>query len=281
MVDTLHDRKLNRLAATINASGAAISRVLGGKAEVGPRLLEALAAHPQINPDWVRFGLGEPLRSAERAGAPPDAQFLPVSGTILPGAPADHRLALSGEHFPVAGFHYRPTRYWLEVTEQVPEKARVAGRLEPEDLVLMETDRQCWRDDPRVLVGRLCGLRRLRGGSPIYILAAIAADFGTGELTYDAFGQKEDSQDWKRRGPRVRPVDTGDSSEASVKAAPIPGGSSANEASTAEPQEAKDTEEATETKASEEAPGGQRKTLNLESVVALPIIVVRRKLEVV
>src|SRR6516165_3224976 len=107
MVSTLHDGKLNRLAAAIGASGAAISRVLGGKAEVGPRLLEALAGHPQISPDWVRFGLGEPLRSSDPSGAPPAGQFLPVAVTVLPGAPADHPLALSGEHYPVAGFHYR------------------------------------------------------------------------------------------------------------------------------------------------------------------------------
>jgi hypothetical protein len=203
-----------------------------------------------------------------------------VAVAILPGAPADHPLAFSGEHYPVAGFHYRPTRYWLRITEEIPEKARVAGRLEPEDHVLMEADRQCWRDDPRVLVGRLCGLRRLRGGSPIYILAAIAADSGTGELTYDAFGQKEDSEYWKRRERPARQVDAGPP-EPSVKAAAIPSGSPANEASTAEPQELKASEETPVPEASEETPGGQRKTLNLESVVALPIIVVRLKLEVV
>jgi hypothetical protein len=281
MVDSLHDGKLNRLAATIGASGAAISRVLGGKAEVGPRLLEALAAHPQVRADWVRFGLGEPLRSSDPSGAPPGGQFLPVAVAILPGAPADHPLALSGEHYAVSGFHYRPTRYWLRVTEEIPEKARAAGRLEPEDLVLMEADPRGWRDDPRVLVGRLCGLRRLRDGSPIYILAAITASSDTGELTYDAFGQKEDRQYKKRLGQRVRQVDVGTSSEASVKAATITGGSPANEASTAEPQELKPSEETPVPKASEETPGGQRKTLNLESVVALPIILVRPKLDVV
>ena len=248
MVDNLHDGKLNRLAATINASGAAISRVLGGKAEVGPRLLEALAAHPQISPDWVRFGLGEPLRSSDPSNAQSVGQFLPVAASILPGAPADHPLALSGEHHPVAGFHSRPSRYWLKVSQEIPEKARVAGRLEPGDLVLMEADRKCWRDDPRVLVGKLCGLRQLRDGSPIYILAAIIAPSDTGELTYDDFGPREDSQDKWRPRPRRREVDTGPP-EASVKAAA--------------------------------KPGGQRKTLNIEDVVALPIILVRAKLDVV
>ena len=147
----------------------------------------------------------------------------------------------------------------------------MAGRLEPEDLVLMEADPKCWRDDPRVLIGELCGLRRLRDGSPVYIHAAIAVSSGSGEFTYDAFDPEEDGQ-YKKRAPRVRTVDMPKSSEASVKAAAIPGSSPVNEASTAEPQEPK---------ASEATPGGQRKTLNIEDVVALPILLVRRKLDVV
>jgi hypothetical protein len=280
MVDNLHDGRLTRLAASINASGAAISRVLSGKAEVGPRLLEALASHPQIRPDWVRYGRGEPRRSSDPSGAAPGGQFLPVAVGILPGAPADHPLELSGEHQPVAAFFYRPTRYWLKITERIPKKARAAGRLEPDDLVLMETDRQCWLDDLRVLVGRLCGLRRLRGGIPIYMLAGIRADSGTGELTYDAFGQKEDPP-YKKRPGRIRQIDIESSSEASGEEAAVPGGSPAIEASKAEPQELKGSEATPLPEASEETPGSQRKTLNLESVVALPIIVVRLKLEVV
>jgi hypothetical protein len=204
-----------------------------------------------------------------------------MTDAILPGGPADHPSGLAGEHYPIEGFHYRPTRYWLRVTEQIPEKVRVAGRLELEDLLLMEADPKCWRDDPRVLVAKLCGLRRLRDGSPVYILAAINASSGTGELTYDAFGQREDSQYKKRLGQRVRPVDVDTSSEASGEEASVPGGSPANEASRAETPEPKATEETPKPEATEETPGGQRKMLNVEAVVAVPILLVRRKLDVV
>jgi hypothetical protein len=272
MLNNLHAGKRNRLAAAVGVSTASISRIFQGKQKIGPRMVAALAAHPRVNSSWVTDGLGEPLRSSDPSGAPPGSQFLPVALAVLPGAPAEHPSALAGEHHPIAGFYHRPTRYWLKITERIPEKARAAGRLEPEDLVLMETDRQFWRDDPRVLVGRLCGLRRVRGGIPAYILAAITASSDTGELSYDDFVQKERSRNKLRVGPRVRPVDVGTSSEASVKAETIPGGSPANEASTAEPKEPK---------ASEVTPGGQQKTLNIEDVVALPIILVRVKLEVV
>src|SRR4051794_1918669 len=40
MATHLHDGKVNRLAAAIGVSGAAISRILGGKQEVGPRMVE-------------------------------------------------------------------------------------------------------------------------------------------------------------------------------------------------------------------------------------------------
>jgi hypothetical protein len=204
-----------------------------------------------------------------------------MTDAILPGGPAVHPSGLTGEHFPIAGFHYRPTRYWLRVTGQIPEKARVAGRLELEDLVLMEADPKCWRDDPRVVVGRLPGVRRVRDGSPVYILAAITASSGTGELTYDAFGQKEDIQYKRVRPPRVRTIDIPPSSEASGEDAAVPGGSPAIEASRAETPVSKATEETPKPEDSEETPGGQRRTLNIEDVVALPILVVRLKLDVV
>jgi hypothetical protein len=276
----LYGNNQSRMAADLGVSQPVLSRVIRGERAASRRLLDAISALPRINAPWLHTGKGERLLPAEE-GSPIGGRTLPIATAILGGLPSDHPFELSGLHFPVADYHFRPSRYWLEVPNDAPAVLLSSRRLMPGDCLLMEADVRHWRDHPAILHGRLCGVRRERDGTRYYTLAAIARDPSTGELTFDDFDPEGGGMAWstprwhpgpygargqpvpaasmagpevhyRRIRPRIRPVDTG----------PAPGESVAGSGGPATPGTT--------------SPQDEPKRLHVDDVVALQVLVLRR-----
>lgn len=156
----LYENNQRRMAADLDLSQAAISRVVRGEQKAGRRLTAAIAAHPKINPTWLYAGEGEPLLPKDRR-SPPGGRGLPVAATLLPGAPDEHLGLFTGMHFPIADFFHRESRYWWQIPADHPVTRHDASKVKPGDLLLLETEGRDWLDaDDLVLSGKLCVLHR-------------------------------------------------------------------------------------------------------------------------
>src|SRR3954463_7812964 len=102
---------LRRMAEAVGLSHSVLSKIIGGRQGAGRRTVEAIAAHPRVNPVGLLQrqggpvlagppkGGGEPLL-AVRQHAPGEVWPVPVSRVILPGPPASHPELLTGATFP-------------------------------------------------------------------------------------------------------------------------------------------------------------------------------------
>jgi hypothetical protein len=181
----LYSDRVTRMAADLGVSGAAVSRIAGGKQQIGPRMIAALAAHPKINPDWIRHGVGEPLRSIVRQGSAQlthqENSALPVSDQVLPGGARRHVLRLeTAPRFPVAPEFHKAGRYWLRLSEPVPVLVPINKRESflNGDLLLIESERRLWEESSDPINGRFCLVRlSLTAQANTYGLVEWGADF--------------------------------------------------------------------------------------------------------
>ena len=148
------------MARAIRVSQGLISKVVNGQQNPGQRLLNALAAHPRINAEWVLCGLGQPVPFPEEGS-------LPVTTALLPGPPLRFPQFLSGRRHPVARDYARPTRYWWMLTSTSALVSEPALRLALGDLLLMEADEE-WTRRPDMTAGRICGFRFGSAADPSY-----------------------------------------------------------------------------------------------------------------
>jgi hypothetical protein len=145
------------MSQAIGIAQPVISRVASGKQQPGSRFLEALAAHPKVNPMWLHTGDGDPL--LESHGAATAAGWpIPVAGALLPGPPADYPELLTARVEYVPGVLYRETVYAVEAANCVPAILDSSERLFPTDLIVIDTDASRWRGNVQFLNGRLCAV---------------------------------------------------------------------------------------------------------------------------
>lgn len=157
LLDRVWEGNRSEMARAVGCSHSVLTKIAAEQQDPGRRLLTAIASHPKVNPGWLLSGQGEPLL-AERPDAPPEGWPIPIAKQVLPGPPDLHRDLLSGEHFPVAGGFYRPTRYWLEIQRGDLVAKSDEVRIDAGDLLLMETDEN-WRRQIPMVDERLCVVR--------------------------------------------------------------------------------------------------------------------------
>jgi hypothetical protein len=137
--------------------------------EPGRRVLEAIAAHPKINPAWVLTGEGEPLLEAAPTGGKPIV--LPVAKAALPGPPAQHGELLTEEAIDFQNF-FTKTQYWLRLNRGDLILNDPRGLFQVHDLLLIETDRRKFPAKDR-LSGHLCVVKIPSGDEPSYLLGQV------------------------------------------------------------------------------------------------------------
>lgn len=158
VLKTLYAGNQSRLAADLGCSQAVISKIAAGKQQPGARLLQALAAHPKVNPAWVLTGEGEPLLAEAQRGEL-QGWPVPVATCLLPGPPAAHRDLLTARVEYVPGVIYRETIYAVEAAACQPAGADPAERMLPSDLVIIDADPNRWATNSQMLHNKLCAVR--------------------------------------------------------------------------------------------------------------------------
>ena len=186
LLEALWGGNRSDMARDIGVTHSVLVKVAAGTQNPGRRLLEAISGHPKVNPVWLVSGEGEALlepRTGSTEGWP-----VPVSRQLLDGPLDQDRKLLTGDTYPVAGNHYRRTRYWLRIQSKEPVTKTPHTDIRPGDLILMETDPIYWQN-PAVIHACISAVRIVGHKSPR--LGWLAwSDGGDGEergLSFEAF----------------------------------------------------------------------------------------------
>lgn len=131
------------MARAVGCSQAALSKVATKKVEPGKRLLAKIAAHAEVNPEWLYSGRGKPIRPAANRVAVKSNQ-LPV--LRHPCTQDGIGTATPTEYYPSESQYSAASCYWVEVqpTEWISSDAS-SGVLQ-HDLLLIDTDRSNFPD---------------------------------------------------------------------------------------------------------------------------------------
>src|SRR5436190_21351486 len=79
---------MRRMAEAVGVTHSVLSKVVGGQQGPGRRLLESIASHPKVNPDWLFSGEGEPLLAASHPGTG-EIWEAPISHILLSKPPTE------------------------------------------------------------------------------------------------------------------------------------------------------------------------------------------------
>lgn len=160
-LEQLFHGRTREMARYLGITHSVISKVSRGLQGPGEDFLNRLSGHPLVNTDWLLKGIGEPI-------PPTTSGTLPVSESILPGAPVNHRKLLTGERYPVSATQEYHSRYWLRHSYDLPSLWIMSG-----DLLLIETDsNQLSRLD--LIHHKLCAVSVPKGDATIPLLASIS-----------------------------------------------------------------------------------------------------------
>jgi hypothetical protein len=226
------------MARAVGVAQPSLSRVVRGVQEPGRRLLAKIAAHPEVSDTWVYTGQGSPFVAPGQL-QPSAGPTLPVSSTILPGPREACLHMLTGDHFPVSTFHFRLSRYWLQIAEGDPITLDDAWKVLAGDRLLVESDSRYWLDNPNCLVNTPCARRRQREGHAEFVLGVVERATDGGGLRFREFGRVAVGQPgWPVRGKRVRPIYWADQPANEQRQAPAVGTTPADKPSP--PQNADD-----------------------------------------
>jgi hypothetical protein len=225
LLNTCYAGRQRAMARAAGLPQSQISRIVNGQIAVSPRVLEAVAGLPGINPIWVREGVGEPL-------LPPTRGTLPIVTSVLPGWPERHVELLTGERHPVAEAFEQPSRYFLRLLfgSLLCEQASFA--LRPGDLLLLDANATLWGDNLSMYQGRLVGVKVRRGSACGYELGMLSRDGRW--FVVDLFGEIAHFTDYHARvefykqferpkrkvRPLTRPTTTADNPEATATQPP-------------------------------------------------------------
>jgi hypothetical protein len=157
LLSEVWDGNRSKMAEAVGVTHSVLTKIAAKQQNPGKRLLDAIAAHRKVNPVWLATGEGEPLL-AERESGTSEGWPIRISREMLPGPINEHLELLTDESFPVAGAHYRPTRYWLYILGNNPICRSNRTSIEVGDLLLIETDLAHWRD-PEIVDNHFCIVR--------------------------------------------------------------------------------------------------------------------------
>lgn len=139
----------SRMAADIGMSQSAVSNVVTGRQTPGRKLLAAISGHPLINGAWLLTGDGDPLLPV---AAESGTKALYVAKRLFAGAPEDNGDCL-GPLYEVPARYYRPSRYWLRITNDHSFARHESLCLRAGDMVLFDCDTSGW---PANISGHPC-----------------------------------------------------------------------------------------------------------------------------
>lgn len=201
------------MASALECSQSMISRIVTGRREPGPQLLNALANYPALVKRWVLTGEGKALR-ADSLDFEGEAA-LPVALKPFIGLPFDRPELLEELLYPTPRSLCRRSRYWVRAAAGHPLVNDEGFNIAAGDMVLVEPDSANW---PMKLRGTACLVRIAIGNSEQLLWARnLSAKDGHGDTRdYDFLGQRpSDVEDVNalrdKTGRHYLAIDLGDS----------------------------------------------------------------------
>jgi transcriptional regulator with XRE-family HTH domain len=142
----------SEMARQLGMTQPAISLVVTGKREPGPRLLNAIARLPGVSADWISSGKGTlPERQAVRD---PRRCFLPLYASLHDAFPSRNQLGPTIHGVNVRAADFSESRIVLELSEAREWGDAKNCPLRPGCCLIFETDRRFWAAEPYKLEGR-------------------------------------------------------------------------------------------------------------------------------
>lgn len=185
LLNALWDGNRAAMGRELNLSHGVVNQVCYGRHAPGRKFLNALAAHPKVNPEWLLRGEGQPLKAQMEQPSTAVAGSLPVLDYILPGPPADHPAYVIGTMQILSPDRVRSSRYLLRVQPHFPIMDDSQEKVAAGDLLLVETE-SIWINHLPVLSGRLVTIDI--GADGMEDLQLGRAFLGR-ELSVDVFGR--------------------------------------------------------------------------------------------
>ncbi len=280
---------MRRMAEAVGVTHSVLSKVVGEQQGPGRRLMESIASHPKVNPDWLFSGEGEPLLAARHPGSG-EIWEAPIAHILLSGPPTEQAGLFEATTFPLAGAFYRPTRYLYRAGAGDPIVRMDSEKVAPGDLLLLETEDGLWKADRRILAGALVAIRVVSRDGFDYVLARVGTDFrpvgmplspfmrvdaSTSESKGDQFEHLLKQGD-VRTGRMIEPSDDED-----AQSSPRPTASGPTDQDQAQERERAESSDRTPVARSASPPVGPDRTfaaqVNLvDAVIALCVMLIRR-----
>jgi hypothetical protein len=136
----------------VGCSSPLISRIVTGQQQPGPDLLKKIAALDEVDEASVTSVV------AEKTGydVTKDDYCIPISDCLLRGAPDQYADLLTGRTLAISESVFQLTRYAVLASACEPALSDPEERFRPEDLLIIETATQRYRDNLQLLHGKLC-----------------------------------------------------------------------------------------------------------------------------
>lgn len=171
-----------KMAEALGLSQPGVWRVLAGKQLPSGVFLAALSKFEDIDLNWLYRGNGDSPEAEQ------GQEFrLPISGELLNSSLSTCRQQLTDRTLIVSSADYRPSRYLLEVQPHELITRSEEVKVDPRDLLLMETDRRRFPSETRL--SGICGVRTQAEAGPecrLALVQHVAADPEEGDAHLEA-----------------------------------------------------------------------------------------------
>lgn len=131
------------MARETGFDASSISRFVRGVRPPSAKFLDRLARLPEVDPAFVRDGIGEPIRKSSIGRR--DEYAVPIAKAPLPRSPDRCATLFTPESVEVPPSVFSPSTYAVRAINAVAEERFVVERLLSEDAIVFETDRQAVR----------------------------------------------------------------------------------------------------------------------------------------
>ncbi len=138
-------------ATMVGCSQPALSRILNGKQNPGPKLLQKLSALDGVDADDLRS-----LVTDNELAAIARETSVPILNCLIDGPPQGRRSQMKPETLEIATTLYRPSVYAVPAKVCAPAFNDVNERMRRDDYVLIDSSTDRLRENLQRLDGRLC-----------------------------------------------------------------------------------------------------------------------------